>query len=452
MPGKAATADTSELSPGAAANGRHNYLLGVANGTLVRLGMAFFNPSLVVAAFIYERTRSMFLVGLASSLWIAGMMWPQLYLSSLMEHRPRKKPFYIASTVSRIILLSVMTVVVFLSGRVAAGWIIAVFFVVYFLYTSAQGCSILPFWEIVGQSIPTTRRGGFLGYRGLIGGALAFAAGLLVAQPIVSGVASPTNYALLMLIALGCLGVGWSLFAFAREEALPDPPKPRSFRQVLTSGARRLRSDLTYAQLLLIRICFRFNRLALAFYVPYGIDRLGAAGLSGLFVAFLSISRLTSSLVWGRMSDRRGNRRCLLWAGALFTANPAVALVAPLLPPVFNVPLPFTEVVLDLPLSLYLLALCLFGFAQQANIIGYNALALESAPADRRASHIGFLNTMVFPFTFLPALAGALIGTHTERLNIVFAVIIATGLCYTAIVWCMTDVRHANASKVDAIL
>ena len=43
----------------------------------------------------------------------AGFMWPQLYLSSMMEHRPRRRPFYIFATVSRITLLIALTGIVF---------------------------------------------------------------------------------------------------------------------------------------------------------------------------------------------------------------------------------------------------------------------------------------------------------------------------------------------------
>ena len=52
----------------------------------------------------------------------------------------------------------------------------------------------------------------------------------------------------------------------------------------------------------------------------------------------------------------------------------------------------------------------------------------ESAPQHRRPSYIAFLNTLVFPLTFLPVLAGALVGDKPLRFDMLFAAIATCGL------------------------
>jgi len=420
---------------------RRNFLLGVVNGALGRTGGSLTHPNLIIAAFVYEITKSTLLVGLISALWLAGLMWPQLYLSSRIEHRARKKPFYIFATIVRILLLAALAATVFASKAANHAWIIPIFFIIYFAYSTAQGVAVLPFLDIIGQTVRRTRLGGFFGYRSLLGGLLATAAGFLFAQPLLDKIPSPSSYGILIATGLLCSACGWSAFFFVREQEDPAVTKKRSFSEVFASAGKMLLRDMNYKLLLAMRILFRFNALALVFYVPYGVQRLGAARMSGIFVGCIALSRLASSIIWGKLSDRHGNRLCLVWSGIFFFLSPAAVLLAPHLPPLFQWRLPLSQASLDLPLSVYLVALALFGLALESNIIGINALLLEAAPPDRRPSYIAFLNTVCFPFTFLPLLAGILIGSHTARFDALFAVLIAGGLLYLLAALLLTEVR-----------
>ena len=423
---------------------RRNYMLGVANGTMTRLGMGFINPYLVLSAFVYEQTGSNFLVGLTVALSTAGLMWPQLYISALVEHLPRKRPFYLFATALRIVTLSVVVATMFLVGVVDRPWMIALFFVAYFAYRSGQGCGSPVFFDLVARSVGPRRVGGFFGYRALFGGLLSSLAGFAVIQPILNALPSPYNYATLASIALVVMGCGWILFSLVHETAEARPPEERNLRQTAADTGALMWRDGNYRLLLLIRVLLRVDLLALAFYVPYGVERLGAVGLSGVFVGCMSVSRLASSLVWGQLSDRKGNRLCLMCGATLLTVSPALALTAPRLPGAFEWTLPFTAASLDLPMTAYVLALCMVGFAMEGWAIGLNAFILESAPPDRRPSYMAFLNTASFPFTFLPALAGMIVGSHLHRLEGLFAVCTVSGLLTVLAVWRLTEVRASD--------
>jgi|GEM_PF-4809360 len=95
---------------------RRNYLLGIANGALGRVGMTFTDPNLILAAFVYKQTSSNTLVGLLGTLGTLGMFFPQLYISRLIEHRPRKKPFYVGAMVLRITSMAFMAATMLLTG------------------------------------------------------------------------------------------------------------------------------------------------------------------------------------------------------------------------------------------------------------------------------------------------------------------------------------------------
>ncbi|MFO7956810.1 MAG: MFS transporter [Candidatus Brocadiia bacterium] len=393
-----------------------------------RLGNSFLNPHLVLSALVYDQTRSTALVGLLVALAMAGHRLPQLYVSSLVEHRERKKAFYIAASAVRILMLCIMAGVLFAAGGVGSWWPLAAFLTAYFVFSVAQGCASIPFFDMLAEAIGPTRVGSFFGMRHFLGSCAVLVCGFLVIQPVQDGLPSPTNYAVLTGIAIGVLGISWGSFALFREQENSSPPKRRSARQVLAAGRRLLARDRNYRDILILLVLARVNTLALTFYVPYGVERLGVAGVSGILLGFMSASRMASSLVWGRVSRRKGNRLCLVFAGLLFIFSPLAILAAPRLPGLFRWPLPFTEVELDLPLLIYFLALFSFGMALQAHMIGRTGFIVESAPEGRRPSYIGFLNTVTFPMTFLSVVAGLMVDWRGITLDTLVGIVAASGV------------------------
>lgn len=385
---------------------RRTYVLGVLNGSLSKLGMRLIDPHLVLTAFVYEVTRSPVLVGLLSALTFAGALWPQLYMSSIMEHASWKKPYYVVVMLIRVAMLIGMIGAMWLSGSTGSGWWMAVFFVTWFFLRSAQGAGAMPFLDMVGKSIHTRRLGSFFAMRSLFGEILALTAGFLIAQPIIEALDVPASYVVLAVLGTVVMTGGWGLWTLTHERESDDPPERRNVRQMLAAGVGLLRRDGNYRGLFAVRALMRINVLTLVFYVPYGMERLGALGLAGVFVGCIAASRLVASPLWAHVSRRQGNRAVLMLVGLLFALSPACALLAPRLPATFSASLPWVGTPVDLPMCIYLLALGVMGAAISGNIVGTNAFMLESAPSRRRASYIAFLNTVTFPLAFTSMLAG----------------------------------------------
>ena len=388
---------------------QRNYILGIMNGAMGKVGMRLIDPHIVLTAFIYEMTRSPALVGLLSALTFAGALWPQLYMSSIMEHASRKKPFYVGALVARVSMLICLAFAMWFSGETGSAWWLAVFFVAYFCLRSAQGAGAMPFLDMVGQSIHPRKLGSFFAMRSLFGEAVALVVGFFVAQPILRALELPNSYVLLTILGTIVMTGGWGIWTLSHEEHREDPPERRNVREMLAAGWDLLRDDHNYRGLLAIRALMRINILTLVFYVPYGIERLGAAGQAGVFVGTIAASRLVSSPLWARLSNRRGNRQVLMFVAILFALSPGCALLAPRLPESFVGQLPLVGTRIDLPLCVYLLALCFMGGGIAGNIVGTNAFMLESAPSDRRGSYIAFLNTITFPLAFGATIVGVVL-------------------------------------------
>ena len=422
---------------------RRNYALAVINGAFVRAGTGFIHPSTVLPFFIYEATRSSFMVGILTSIVGASIMWPQLYLSSLIEHRPRKLPFYIYTTVGRFAFAILMVASIWLTAVWPWRVTIPVFLVAYFLYRSCLGCGALVFYDVLGRTIGSRRIGGIMAYRAFFGDILVVLASLLLIQPILKGVAFPVNYGILAICGVAVAGTGWVAFCMCHEPIEHAPPRRRGLRQTMAAGARHLLEDRDYKLLLALRLAMRFNALALFFLAPYGVERLGVLSMAGVFTAVLSGSRMLSSLLWGWMSDRKGNRVCLAFSGLLYSAGAVFALAAPFAPQGLVSPTLAAALGLDARLFLCLLALVCFGAAQQGTIIGVNALTIACSPRNRRPSYLAFLNTVTFPATFLPALAGALFGGSGAPLDNIYIVVFFSGLASLFIALAFRERRRA---------
>ena len=135
-----------------------NFRLFLINGIFTRIGFRLVDSSMVLAAFVKELTGSNVMVGLTSSTVRAGWMWPQLLVSNLLEHRPRKMPFYIFGVTARIISWMFILALTLSIGNRNYLLLFICFYALYFAAGSALGISTLPYNDIVAKSIPAQRR------------------------------------------------------------------------------------------------------------------------------------------------------------------------------------------------------------------------------------------------------------------------------------------------------
>ncbi|MBM4019012.1 MAG: MFS transporter [Planctomycetes bacterium] len=430
---------------------RRNYVLGILNGALGTVAYDFIHPDLILAGLVFTLSRTaygegvaFFLVAVLSIINKGGSLLPQLYVSSLLEHRPRKRPFYVLLTFIRGGGAAALVLSIWLLASRVDALALAMFFISFLVIASCMGAGHVITLDMFGRMIKMDRIGSFLGTREFLGGALSLVAGLVIVQPILArGQAAADNavlafnYFLLGIVGSTLTVVSMTALILCREEEGPRARRRTTFLESLIRGWRWLKRNRDYRAYFWLRVAFRVNDLGLAFFIPYGEQRLrpGDPGavvvLGGLFVATFKLSRVLSSLLWGWTVDRYGDRACLVWTGMCFVLAPILALAAPLAPGAFAVPIPMTETVLDLPLVVYLLALAGIGTAYQGSIIGGNRFLIGRAPPRRRLSYIGFLNTVTSPLTLLPVL-GAVVAAHLG-VTALFVAIVGGGLLY--LVW-----------------
>lgn len=422
-----------------------NHVLAVTAGAVGILGMSFLHPELIIAGLIYALTGSPMLVALVTIINKAGGLGPQLLASSFLEHRARKMPYFVLITWLRALAYAGLLASLWLLTRQVDAASLTLFFAAYLGTCILGGTGHITYMHMIGGMIPADRIGSFFGARNALGNILAIAAGLLVIQPVLGGLDLPVNYLLLAAIGAVLMITNMSMFTRCREVDGPRADKRTSLAESVRRGFAWVREDHNYRMYLWSRVAFRFNYLGLAFFIPYGTEKLrgmdggSLAILGGIMVATMQVSRVITAALWGRIADRRGFRACLLGGGVFFVIAPALALIAPALPETFRLAIPGASASIDLPLAVYLAALLAVGAAIQGTALGGQHFVVLNAPPHRRPSYLGFANTITSPLTLLPLLGALLM--KTAGTSSVFILVLFSALLSIGSAWAMNPVR-----------
>ncbi len=396
---------------------KRNFSLGVLNGVFFNLFSALLEPSLVLSWFVSQLTTSNFLIGLIVPIQSGGWLLPQLLVSGYLQRRQRKLPFYARMSGVRAVMWGLMTLAVFLIEDAAV--LLVVFFVLQAAYSLAAGLAGICFMDIVAKAIPATRRGAFFGWRRFSGGVLALGGSLLVKYILDEGrgLPFPDNYALLFLFSFVALCVGMGSFILVVEplEAVNEERVSlgRQFRRALDLPRR----DKNYRRFLTMRLLLMAAEIATPFYIVYAKQVLSVSvGMVGVYLTGTTLASFASNLLWGRISDRQGNKLLLILSGAVGLLIPLTALsMGPLadLWPGLGVFVP----------RLFAVVFVLSGAYKSATMIGNLNFLLEIAPADDRPIYIGFTNTIV-GIVLLASSVGGLIVDITG-FNVLFLLALA---------------------------
>ena len=193
-----------------------NYVIGVLNGSFNEITKSLLNPNLVLAAFVYEMTGSIILVGILASINETAAFFPQLYVSSLIEHRKLKKSMFIGAFLIRLSVLIVITGLLFFTKHNSSNILIYFFLLLFLIYRVFRGSEFIILWDILSRSISPQRIGGFIGIRSFFSSVVTMLSGFFIVQPILSLIPSTRNYFVLATLTIFVMFVDLFVFTFLK--------------------------------------------------------------------------------------------------------------------------------------------------------------------------------------------------------------------------------------------
>ncbi len=368
---------------------RRNFSLGLLNGAFFNLFSALLDPSLVLSWFVSQLTTSNFLIGLIVPIQHGGWFLPQLVVSSYLQRRQRKLPFYTYIAGVRVTIWGLMTLAVFLIEDAAV--LLVVFFILLAAYSLGSGLGGICFVDIVAKAIPPTRRGAFFGWRRFLGGLLALGGSLLVKYILDErrGLAFPDNYAVLFLLSFFTLCVALVCFILVVEPLEPVNKAKITLGKQFRRALDLPRRDKNYRRFLTMRLLLMAAEIATPFYIIYAKRALSVSvSMVGVYLTGATMAGFASTLLWGRISDRRGNKLLIILSSSLGLFIPLIAMsivpLADLLPGLRE----FTS-------GLFALVFIVSGGSKAGAMMGNMNFLLEIAPADDRPIYIGLTNTIL---------------------------------------------------------
>jgi len=371
-------------------NIRRNFFGALWHGAFLALGMAFTQPTTVIAAFVADLTGSTIWVGgLATVLTVAGAL-PQIFVARWIEPRRYKMPFLLLAIYLRVASWAALSWLIFALGSERPqllAWALVGLLAVFY---AGGGMGGVPYTDIIGKVIPPGRRGAFFGGRQALAGPLAVGAALL-ARHFLATVEYPNNYALLFGAAAAALLVASLGFWLIRE-----PPRVETERKVTTwreysgqirSTIRRLR------KLVAVQILTGFSLMAFPFYIVYARQVLGAPQEAiAWFILTQVVGGTLANLLWARLVDRYGSRCMLMVCATVSTLIPLMAIGLGHLGWKGMLPVFF-----------------LVGAIINGRSVGFSSALLELAPAAERPTYSALDKVLILPVAFLSLIAGVLL-------------------------------------------
>ena len=187
----------------------------------------------------------------------AGWMLPQLLVSNLIEHHPRKMPYYIIGMACRVTVWALICGAAHLIPVENAILLATVVLALYFCASFSMGVSTLPYMDIISKSIPPNRRARFFSWRQLLGRFFEFLIGYFLIAYVLdqekSGLIFPHNYALLFACTTIASLCAFLVFLKIREPILPVRTERLSILDHLRKGPQILKTDPHYRRFLSFR-------------------------------------------------------------------------------------------------------------------------------------------------------------------------------------------------------
>ena len=326
----------------------------------------------------------------------SGSMLPQLAIGAWVRQQRFRKGFYvIGALVQALALLLAAGSLVVLEGA-PAGFAVLVCLIFYSLARAL--CSIAS-KDVIGKTVPKTRRGRMNGIAVSFAGLSTLAAVAMLAW-LQAGTAA---YLSLVACAAGC----WLLAALVFSQIEESPGATSGHGDGIAEALSRLgllRSDSTFRNFVVCRVLLLGSALMAPLVVMLG-QQYGNTSLTWFLLAQGLGSALSGGL-WGGFADRSSRKLMLFCAAGVFSMGTVLALVAWFeFAPVYQV--------WFFPLAFLMLAVLHDGIR-----LGRKTYLLDMGGGNKRTDYVAVSNTVVGALLLVAGVVTSLI----QMLGVAFAI------------------------------
>jgi len=356
-----------------------NFFLIIISNTLTKLGDALSNPKTTLSWLMSYVNAPVALIGFLVPIRESGSMLPQIFIASYIRRRELRKWVWVAGALLQCAAIAGMGIVtLFLNGSIA-GWMIILLLL---FFSLARGLSSVASKDVIGKTIPKTRRGRLNGFSTSFSGALALLSGLYMISRSEQS-KGIEFYAYLIFFASALWIAGAAVYANIREQPGETTGGGNAFREAIMR-LNILKTDKPFRNFVISRALLLCSALTAPFYVVLAQNYLGKElHILGLFIIANGVASSISALVWGRMADR--SSKGVMVKAAIITASLGMVMFA---------------VITWLPslregVWLYPVAFFILGVAHSGVRLGRKTYVIDLAGGNKRTDYVAVSNTVI---------------------------------------------------------
>jgi len=368
-----------DIPEDACSNVPANFFRQVAAVVMTSLGDTLTNPKTTLAWLLGVVGAPTAMVAWLVPLRDSGSMLPQMFIAAYVRRQALRKPLWVAGSLIQAAALVAMGAAAWLAEGFMAGLLILGCLA---LFSLARSLCSVAIKDVMGKTIPKTRRGRMHGMATTLSGAraLAFGVYMMLRPPADSDV---LFYALL-LVGSAML---WVAAAILYQRVEETPGATEGGANAISEAISRvglLRDDAPFRRFVITRALLLCSALSAPYYVVLGQEVEASLSMLGAFLVANGLANSLSAMFWGRMADL-SSRQVLIRAGFL------ASLLAPVVVGLhwWNI-LPQTLHTWLFPAAFFVL-----GIAHAGVRVGRKTYVLDMAGGNKRTDYVAVSNSII---------------------------------------------------------
>lgn len=277
-----------------------NFFLTIISYFFNKLADSVANTKVIIPWIMESLSVPLFLISFLVPIRESGSLLPQLLIAAYIRKKPIRKYVWVTGAILQAVSMIGIGLVAWSMTGLNAGIAIIALIIVFSL---ARGLSSVAAKDVLGKTIPKTRRGALNGYSGSLAGLLIIGLGvyfLIVGEKPFS----PQNFGIL-LFAAGIFWIIAGLFYSRIKEFDGETDGGGNAISVALKKVSLLKTDIDFRNFVISRALFLCSVLSAPYFVILAQQHSNSNNyLLGLFILAGGLADFSSSIIWGKLSDK----------------------------------------------------------------------------------------------------------------------------------------------------
>ncbi len=379
--GETGRRNCSKISKNACRVVPENFFRLLFSNSLTKIGDRLSSPKTTLAWLLQALGAPSIFAGLIVPIRESGSLLPQVFIGVLVQRLALRKWIWVAGSIGQgLSILGMAAIAAYLTGSVA-GWGIILLLC---LFSLCRGFCSVTSKDLLGKTIPKSRRGRLKGWMNSASGVFTIVAGVTL---FVNSVASDSETIHQYVVFLAIAGLLWifaaGVYSTVKEFPGETEEHANAFKESI-SNLGLVKKDAQLRSFIIVRALAIGSGMAAPYIITLAHKSLG--GSSWWLAVFLivdGIAAMISGPVWGKWAD-------LSSRGVLLRSMGIAGFISALAAFSGFFELPYSVAVVFFPLVFFSL-----GIAHSGVRVGRKTYLVDMAEGNKRTDYVSCSNTLI---------------------------------------------------------